>query len=1062
MSEEILKALTQLFAIITKQDGGATERERQFVLNYFQQQLNPDAAKEYIALYDEYSDYGKSEDAEEEGKKKLTSVKDSVRTLGICKKINKTLQQKQKFISLVKLLELLASDRNFTEQRVAIINTVSEVFKIQGDEYKLIEAFVLNRDNVNLFEFEDILVVDETPLSDEEHVKAKHLVSEQVDGSIYFMNVRSEDMYFVRYDGTGEILLNGFIMNPSQVYLFSPGSSIKISKSGKPIYFSDIVAQFRSDEVTGNLSFNVNELEFKFPNGAIGLRHINISEGNGKLIAIMGASGAGKTTLLNVLAGIEKPSSGEVLINGQNLHTENKNIKGLIGYIAQDDILFEDLTVYENLYYNAKLCFKGMPEPELEKRVTKTLKDLGLEHIKHLKVGNVLNKKISGGQRKRLNIALELIREPSVMFVDEPTSGLSSRDSENVMDLLKELTLKGKLIFVVIHQPSSDIFKMFDKLFILDTGGYPAFYGNPIEAVIYFKKATNQIDSDKGQCETCGNVNPEQIFNILEAQVVDEYGQFTGVRKVMPYQWYERYNKEIVIAKKEDVKEALPQSLQIPNKIKQFLVFMKRDLLSKLSNTQYMVINLLEAPLLALLLAFIVRYINTSDGQYLYRYNENIPAFILISVIVALFMGLTVSAEEIIKDRKIQKREKFLNLSRTSYLLSKVSILFMLSAIQTLTFVVVGNWILEIQGMNLSYWAMLFATSCFANMLGMNISASFNSAVTVYIVIPLLLIPQMILSGGIFSFDKLNDLISTKGKVPVIADLMASRWAFEGMIVTSYKNNAYERPIFKYETAESVSDYYQAWLLPELLARVNQIKTNIKTDDAALKKDLENNLIVVKNTIKDRQIAQFFKDIPADKLNSKDFNEVLYEQLEKAIEKAKQYHIAKFNKANELKEAYFAKYESKTRKYTLAELKDRYYNESLMELVKATNVKNKFIEFNGKLLQQTDPIYKEPLPTKNPIDYRTHYLAPKKRFAGQKFETFRFNLTVIWLMSLGLYATLYFESFSKVGGLLGVLFHKLITQIEKLGIGGKIKDLFSKIAELKNKMKLPQLRKKKD
>ncbi len=224
-----------------------------------------------------------------------------------------------------------------------------------------------------------------------------------------------------------------------------------------------------------------------------------------------------------------------ILINGSNLHTEKEKLQGVIGYVSQDDLLIEELTVYQNLYYNAKLCFAGMPEEELHERVIKMLESLGLEQRKDLKVGSVLDKTISGGQRKSLNIALELIREPAILFVDEPTSGLSSRDSENVIDLLKELSLKGKLIFVVIHQPSSDIYKMFDKMYIMDTGGYPIFYGNPVEAVTYFKKATNQVDSDRGQCPTCSNVNPEQIFNIIEAKVVDEYGQLTNKRKVNPH-----------------------------------------------------------------------------------------------------------------------------------------------------------------------------------------------------------------------------------------------------------------------------------------------------------------------------------------------------------------------------------------------------------------------------------------------------------------------------------------------------------------------------------------------
>src|SRR5690606_4370396 len=127
----------------------------------------------------------------------------------------------------------------------------------------------------------------------------------------------------------------------------------------------------------------------------------------------------------------------------------------------------------------------------------------------------------------------------------------------------------------------------------------------------------------------------------------------------------------------------------------------------------------------------------------------NLPAYMFMAVIVALFIGLTVSAEEIIRDQKIRKRESFLNLSNGSYLLSKITIMFFLSAIQTLSFILIGNTILEIDGMLLDYWIVLFSTACFANLLGLNISASFNSAVTIYILIPFLLIPQLIFSGVI-------------------------------------------------------------------------------------------------------------------------------------------------------------------------------------------------------------------------------------------------------------------------------------------------------------------------
>lgn len=1002
MSEEILKALTQLFAIITKQDGGVTENERQFVINFFQQELDQDSVKEYLALYDEYSAYTKQGIAEGD-KNKLTSVKDSVKTLGICKKINKTLTQKQKVVVLTKLLELIGSDKNFTPQRIEIINTVSTVFNIGQEEYKLVETFIIAQEVVPL-NFKDILLVNSLETKSAENQKHSHA---HIEGQLIFMRVNSVDMYFTKYLGEQSNVLNGFIMQPNKVYLFSHGSTIK-TQAGDALYYSDLVAHFNEEIKTTKLSFNANVEEFKFPNGAIGLRDVVISEGPGKLIGIMGASGAGKTTLLLTLAGLEKPSKGEIKINGFNIHTEKNKIEGVIGFVSQDDLLIEELTVYQNLYYNAKLCFSHFTEQQLHERVMSTLGNLGLDQRKDLTVGSVLDKKISGGQRKRLNIALELIREPAILFLDEPTSGLSSRDSENVIDLLKELSLKGKLIFVVIHQPSSDIYKMFDKMIIMDTGGFPAYYSSPVEAVTYFKKATLQVDRNRGQCETCGNVNPEQIFNIIESKVVDEYGQPTTKRKVTPPQWHEMYLKRFKVNKVEDVKETPPSTLRIPSRLKQTVIFTARDFLAKMSNKQYLLINLLEAPLLAIILAFIIKYKSAPGGkEYIFRFNDNFPAYLLMAIIVALFMGLTVSAEEIIRDRKILKRESFLNLSWNSYLVSKLNILFLMSAIQTLTFVIVGNLILEIHGMTFAMWLVLFSTACFANVLGLNISSAFNSAVTVYVMIPLLLIPQMILSGLLFPFDKLNNMISTKGKVPIVADCMASRWAYEAIAVYQFKNNEYEEPFYAYEREEAKADFKSAYLADELKKRNRFVLDNFESKNHSLKKLVSVNLTILRDNLNEEPFREGLEKVTIDtELTSGKYTKAVGNVVENYIEGYRKNYQKIYNDNVSLIEKKMVFYEKNGVKVN--DEKNSNHNESLSDLVKNVSVKERLLEYNGKLIQQINPIYQEIKPS-NTFDYRTAFFVPEKNLLGLSVSTFVFDVIIVWLMTLGCYLALYFE-----------------------------------------------------
>ena len=182
-----------------------------------------------------------------------------------------------------------------------------------------------------------------------------------------------------------------------------------------------------------------------------------------------------------------------------------------------------------------------------------------------------------------------------------------------------------------------------------------------------------------------------------------------------------------------------------------------------------MIINLLEAPLLAFILGYISKF--SENGVYSFADNKNYPVFLFMAVIVALFIGLTVSAEEIFRDRKILEREKFLDLSRLSYLISKINFLFTLSAIQSLSFVLVANSILEVRGMLFQQWIILFSTACFGNLLGLNISAGMRTAVSIYILIPLILVPQLLLGGAMIKFDDLHKSISKKIYVPVVGIL---------------------------------------------------------------------------------------------------------------------------------------------------------------------------------------------------------------------------------------------------------------------------------------------------
>ncbi len=1009
MSEGILKALMKLFALVSSPSSEAKSR-RSIVESFLHQQLNYQIVNEYLNLFDEYFAEQKEKSHEKEIHKH-TSVS-SVKVLKIALKINEEFTYYQKIFVLIKLIEFLNSGIGISKQEKEFIDTVASTFNIVERETELIYEFITGTGTDSEPESNKVLIVDENP--ENSYLPCKHIHRSNLKGKISFLNIESANLFIFRFDSHLDLLMNGQLISGDRIHILRPGSTLR-NKRINSIYYSDILVQFTSDKISTPVIFDVENVTYNFNKNSIGLHNTTFTAESGKLVGIMGASGAGKSTLINVLSGSFIPTQGTVKINEIDLHDYPEKLEGLIGYVSQDDLLIEDLTVAQNLYYNAKLCFGNLTEFQIKKKVFNLLKSLGLHDIKEMKVGSPLNKKISGGQRKRLNIALELIREPAVLFLDEPTSGLSSKDSDNIIDLLKELTIKGKLVFVVIHQPSSDIFKMFNQLLVLDEGGYLIYNGDPVESIQYFKSCINHANREESECPNCGNVNAEQILNIVGGQVVDEYGSVTSTRKLEAAEWHQRFkvwHKQKLISQEDRViAPELPKiSFKIPGKIKQFIIFLKRDILAKLTNNQYLLINLLETPILALLLSYIIRYYNVDSNNstgYIFSKNPNLTIYIIMAVIIAIFVGLTVSAEEIINDRKIRKREAFLNLSRASYLFSKVAILVGLSAIQSFLFVIIGNSIIGIKGMYFHYWLILFSSSVFANMLGLNISDTFRKTVNIYITIPFLVIPQLILSGIFISFDRFNPDISSPNKIPWYGEMITSRWAFEALATYQFINNDYEKHFYIYDQIKSQASFKKEYWIPTLKNKLEKAKKLYQSKQDP--KQLDYTLSLLQSELRKHQVSgvdidQYF-NINKFKIN---FNEELYGATNLYITKLKKYYRALYNTADKLQD------KEKLELTKTPELKEKFItmrnnntNEDLERFLRNKNsfFSDKIIEYDGQLWQKTDPIFQDP----EHSFITAHFFSPVKNVFSRPVSTYWVNTFVIWMMNIVLFISLQYR-----------------------------------------------------
>jgi hypothetical protein len=436
-------------------------------------------------------------------------------------------------------------------------------------------------------------------------------------------------------------------------------------------------------------------------------------------------------------------------------------------------------------------------------------------------------------------------------------------------------------------------------------------------------------------------------------------------------------------------------SYSIPGVFKQSVIFFTRDFLSKITDKQYIIISLLGPPFLALLLAWFTK--TPSDDYVLYE-NVNLFPFIFMCVITSMFFGLMGSSEEIVSDRRILKRESFLNLSWFSYLNSKVIILFLLSAIQTLTFVLIGNFILEIKSMTFAYWLVLFTTSCFGNILGLNLSSAFKSVLTIYILIPFIIIPQLLFSGVLVKFDKLN--INQHEFVPVIGDLMIARWSFEAIATKQFRDNDYEKIFFDYDVRESENVWFGI-LIDEIGGKLWQFSRY--KDDPYFKDVLAGNFNkIITHTGELSGLSGIpFPQHLRESLEIDKFNLSIEKEMNELLDTMKHVFTSRQKKATASSDSIKKKFD---REWLLS-LSLKNQNEQLNSLVLAQDETVLTYETNDRIIRKFAPGY---MKATSRIG-RAHFYAPSKKLGNLEIKTFRFNVIVVWVISLLLYIALYLK-----------------------------------------------------
>jgi len=372
-----------------------------------------------------------------------------------------------------------------------------------------------------------------------------------------------------------------------------------------------------------------------------------------------------------------------------------------------------------------------------------------------------------------------------------------------------------------------------------------------------------------------------------------------------------------------------------------------------------------------------------------------------VAVIIAIFIGLSVSAEEIIKDRKIIKRESFLHLSRGSYLFSKMMVLFAISAVQAILFVLVGNYVTGIFGHTFTYWLVLFSAWACANLMGLVISDSFKSVVTIYILIPFIVIPQLMLSGVLLRFEKINPDIASPASIPFYGEMITARWAFEALAVEQFVNNKYQRIVYPYDKIMSTADFQRNYWVVEMRNKLRDLNRS-----ASEGKQPEPTLLnLIANEIDRESRRQTQVQFPfREKLTSGGLSQGLLDETSAFFDQLARYYSALYNQTSAQRDRLMLEISS-ANPDSLPMLKSRYDNHNLGNMLKNSSETYRIIEYKDRFLQNYHQVYKYP----EQSFIKAHFYAPEKKLFGKYYPTLWVNVIVIWCFNVFFFLALYFR-----------------------------------------------------
>ncbi len=878
------------------------------------------------------------------------------------------------------------------ERILSLENDLTRVFKNFFSEsetqktYGLNDIFILKNENSSMDRLEGDWIELNKP---EEIENGDHYLLNDLSSPVKVLYIHAAKIFFVSCQDSSLLFSKNLRKSIFGWEFLGPGDFVQVD-SGKPIDYYDIKSRYIRQNCLQKLVMQITNLAYSYSNGK-GIRSFNLNADPGTLTGVLGVEGSGKSTFLQLLAGEIVGKSGEILINGYSLKKELYLLKGMIGYVPDNDLLFNELTVFENLHLTARLYLGKTSSYAIEKKVNTLLGELGLAQVKNTVVGSLKDKNLLPGQRRLLNIALELLRDPPILIVDNSLTPLSQSDSSRIIEILSNYSYKGKIVFTSITQADRNTFACFDKLFVLDEGGFPVYYGKSYEAWKYFRAL---LKLPVSQHERIG---PESIIQLINTKSDVTYTDNLH-RYFSPLDLYNKYTEFSETQKKHKISwKLLPDNLLHPPTLdRQYIIFSFRNFKTKIARSRELIYTTLIAPILAILISIALH--DSAGITYNFATNKNIPAFFFISILFAILFGLIQSVNEIFKERNIIRKQEYLNLSRFSYINSKITYLFFIGLLQSFFYLVISNLILEIRDMFLVNLLILFSSFSFGILLGLLFSNTQRSIENIYArSIPIVIILQLLFGGGFIDLDPKRE--DSENYTMLFSDLMVARWGYEAAMVYQFKNNSYQKNFYNIEREYAQSEVNSIHLLPVLKSQLEYCANHYRERSDTIKELLLSvnynlNFLATNNDIFPYENVQ--------RLTLDEFDEELADDALEYLEYLEFYFSAMMGQTkdyiNQLKQ-HFA--DSLGTDY-INKLMKAYYNYAVADEVKKMDISEPIRFYNGIPLQTKYPIYQYPRSTLG----RAQMYLPEKQFSGDRVDTIEFNISIIWMINLLLYILL--------------------------------------------------------